>query len=79
MKTTAAVLVELGRPLELADLEIPALKPGQVLVEVAYSGVCHTQLLEARGHRGEDRFLPHCLGHEGSGDRPRGRRRRHAR
>jgi S-(hydroxymethyl)glutathione dehydrogenase/alcohol dehydrogenase len=67
MKTTAAVLVETGRSLELADLEIPALQPGQVLVEVAFSGVCHTQLLEARGHRGPDRFLPHCLGHEGSG------------
>jgi S-(hydroxymethyl)glutathione dehydrogenase/alcohol dehydrogenase len=67
MKTTAAVLVERGKPLVLADLEIPLLKPGQVLVEVAYSGVCHTQVLEARGHRGEDRFLPHCLGHEGSG------------
>ncbi len=67
MKTTAAVLVELGKPLELADLEIPILKPGQVLVEVAFSGVCHTQVGEARGHRGEDKFLPHCLGHEGSG------------
>ena len=67
MKTLAAVLVELGRPLELLELEIPPLKPGQVLVEVAYSGVCHTQLGEARGHRGEDRFLPHCLGHEASG------------
>lgn len=67
MKTTAAVLVEPGRPLELADLDIPPLQPGQVLVEVAYSGVCHTQILEVRGHRGEDRFLPHCLGHEGSG------------
>jgi S-(hydroxymethyl)glutathione dehydrogenase/alcohol dehydrogenase len=67
MKTTAAVLVELGKPLELADLAVPALKPGQALVEVAYSGVCHTQVGEARGHRGEDRFLPHCLGHEGSG------------
>lgn len=67
MKTTAAVLVELGKPLELAELEIPTLKPGQVLVEVVYSGVCHTQVGEARGHRGEDKFLPHCLGHEGSG------------
>src|SRR5438552_12174900 len=67
MKTTAAVLVELGRPLEVADLDVPALRPGQILVEVAFSGVCHTQILEARGHRGEDRFLPHCLGHEGSG------------
>ena len=67
MKTTAAVLVELGQPLELVELDIPSLKPGQVLIEVAYSGVCHTQLLEVRGHRGEDRYLPHCLGHEGSG------------
>src|SRR5262245_47512663 len=67
MKTTAAILVELGRPLELADIDIPPLKPGQVLVEVAYSGVCHTQVGEVRGHRGADRFLPHCLGHEGSG------------
>ncbi len=67
MKTTAAVLVELGQPLELADLDVPALKPGQCLIEVAFSGVCHTQVGEARGHRGEDKFLPHCLGHEGSG------------
>jgi S-(hydroxymethyl)glutathione dehydrogenase/alcohol dehydrogenase len=67
MKTTAAILVELGKPLELADLDVPALKPGQVLVEVVCSGVCHTQVLEARGYRGEDKFLPHCLGHEGSG------------
>lgn len=67
MKTTAAVLVETGQVLEIADLEVPALKAGQVLVEIAYSGVCHTQLLESRGHRGDDPFLPHCLGHEGSG------------
>jgi len=67
MKTTAALLIETGRPLELVELEIPVLKSGQVLVEVGFSGVCHTQLLECRGHRGEDKFLPHCLGHEGSG------------
>jgi S-(hydroxymethyl)glutathione dehydrogenase/alcohol dehydrogenase len=67
MKTTAAILVQTGRPLELAELEILSLEPGQVLVEIAYSGVCHTQLLETRGHRGEDCYLPHCLGHEGSG------------
>ena len=67
MKTSAAILVETGKPLVLDDLDIPALKPGQVLVEVHYSGVCHTQLLECKGHRGADPFLPHCLGHEGSG------------
>lgn len=67
MRTRAAILVELGQPLELADLEIPALLPGQALVQLAFSGVCHTQVSEARGYRGPDRFLPHCLGHEGSG------------
>lgn len=57
----------MNEPLRLQELIIPTLKPGQVLAEVAYSGVCHTQLLEARGQRGPDRFLPHTLGHEGSG------------
>jgi S-(hydroxymethyl)glutathione dehydrogenase/alcohol dehydrogenase len=67
MKTTAAILIELGRPLELVDLDLPVLRPGQVLVEIAQSGVCHTQLLEVRGLRGTDPYLPHCLGHEGAG------------
>ena len=66
-QTEAAVLFELGRPLRLVTLALPELKPGQVLVEVAYSGVCQSQLLEVRGKRGPDRFLPHTLGHEGSG------------
>src|SRR4051812_16756551 len=67
MKTPAAVLVQTGRPLEVVDLEVPPLRPGQVLVEIAYSGVCHTQLSEVRGHRGPDSYVPHCLGHEASG------------
>lgn len=67
MKTEAALLVQTGQPLTLAELEIPALKPGQVLVEIAYSGACGTQVMEWRGQKGEDRWLPHCLGHEGSG------------
>lgn len=67
MKTKAAILFETGKPLVIDEIEIPPLKPGQVLVDIAYSGVCHTQLLECRGHRGEDKYLPHCLGHEGSG------------
>ena len=66
-QTEAAVLCELEQPLCLMLLSIPDLKQGQVLVDVAYSGVCHSQLLEVRGNRGPDRFLPHTLGHEGSG------------
>ncbi len=65
--TQAAVLFETGKPLRIVELTLPELKPGQVLVDVAYSGVCHSQLNEVRGHKGPDRFLPHTLGHEGAG------------
>ena len=60
---------ELDSSLELlfTELEIPPLKPGQVLVKIVYSGICHSQLNEARGHKGEDKYLPHCLGHEAGG------------
>lgn len=67
MKTTAAVLTEINKPLQIEELTILPLKKGQVLVEVAYSGICHSQLNEIHGLKGEDRFLPHTLGHEGSG------------
>jgi len=67
MKTQAAVLSQLKAPLSLWELEIPPLKPGQVLVKMAYSGLCHSQLNEINGLKGEDKFLPHTLGHEGSG------------
>jgi S-(hydroxymethyl)glutathione dehydrogenase/alcohol dehydrogenase len=67
MKTEAALLVQTGQPLVLAEIETPTLKPGQVLVEIAYSGACGTQVMEWRGDKGEDKWVPHCLGHEGTG------------
>lgn len=68
MKFSAAVLTELGEPLELINnIEVPALQSGQVLVEMAYAGVCHSQLMEVKGKRGPDKYLPHLLGHEGTG------------
>jgi S-(hydroxymethyl)glutathione dehydrogenase/alcohol dehydrogenase len=66
-KTKAAILSQINHPLEIDELIIPELKRGQVLVKIAYSGVCHSQLNEIRGLKGEDKFLPHTLGHEGSG------------
>jgi len=66
-KTLGAVLYETGKPLVVEELTLPPLLPGQVLVEMAFSGVCHSQLLEADGKRGPDRFLPHVMGHEASG------------
>lgn len=62
----AAVLYKGGVVVE-DNIEIPDLNDGQVLVKVVYSGICHSQLMEIRGLRGEDKYLPHLLGHEGSG------------
>jgi S-(hydroxymethyl)glutathione dehydrogenase/alcohol dehydrogenase len=64
----AAVLTRLDEPLEIVSgIECPPPGRGQVLVKLAYSGVCHSQLMEARGRRGADPYLPHLLGHEGTG------------
>ena len=63
----AAILVELNKPLVVADIEIPQrLSFGQVLVKVHYSGICGAQFNEIEGAKGPDKFLPHLLGHEGS-------------
>ena len=64
----AAVLVETGKPLRiLDDIKAPALQRGQVLVKLKFAGLCHSQLMEAKGARGKNNYLPHFLGHEGSG------------
>jgi S-(hydroxymethyl)glutathione dehydrogenase/alcohol dehydrogenase len=66
--TKAAILTELKSPLIIAEIEIPQeLKVGQVLVKIHYSGICGSQLGEIDGAKGEDKYLPHLLGHEGSG------------
>src|SRR5262245_15763413 len=63
----AAVLVELNKPLVMADLDLPGpLSFGQVLVKIHYSGICGAQINEIEGAKGPDKFLPHLLGHEGS-------------
>lgn len=65
---TAAVLMKQNAPLVLMNnIEMPQPKKGQVLVEITYAGLCHSQLMEIFGHRGEDHYLPHLLGHEGVG------------
>ncbi len=67
MKTKAAILVEQNKHLVIDEIEIPKLLPGQVLVEVKYSGICQSQLNEWCGKKGNDPYLPHTLGHEGTG------------
>lgn len=67
IKIKAAVLTGLNMPLEILSLDVPELLPGQVLVKIMYSGVCRSQLMEVQGGRGVDTWIPHLLGHEGSG------------
>lgn len=68
-KFRAAILIGQKQPLEIAELTMPReLTAGQVLVRVKYSGICGSQLGEIDGVKGPDKFLPHLLGHEGSGE-----------
>ena len=64
----AAVLEKLNKPLVLKEINCQSLKAGQVLVKIHFSGLCGSQVMEINGGRGKDRWLPHCLGHEGSGE-----------
>lgn len=63
----AAVLEKINSPLAVRDVELTDLKVGQVLVKVLVSGLCGSQLHEIRGHKGNEKFLPHLMGHEGCG------------
>ncbi len=64
----AAVLVQSKAPLEVVDLRMPEqLSFGQVHVKIHYSGICGAQINEIEAAKGQDKFLPHLLGHEGSG------------
>ena len=64
----AAILIESRKPLVIADIDLPTkLEFGQVLVKICYSGVCGSQINEIDAAKESDKFLPHLLGHEGSG------------
>ena len=63
----AAVLEELNQPLTLREVGLTELRFGQVLVKVLVSGLCGAQLHEIKGYKGNGKFLPHLMGHEGCG------------
>ena len=66
---TAAVLTQHNGLLSIFDnVFIPKPNRGQVLVKIAFAGLCHSQLMEIDGKRGDDKYLPHLLGHEGVGN-----------
>jgi len=64
----AAFLEQNNKPLIIDDVMFSGpLGVGQVLVRIYYSGICGKQIEEIKGTGGPDPFLPHMLGHEGSG------------
>lgn len=73
MRTTAAVLYRAdrpapyaqSRPLAIEELELAPPGPGEVLVEIAAAGLCHSDLSVIDGSR--PRALPVVLGHEAAG------------
>ena len=68
MKFKAAILFECKRPLVIDEISLNPLKEGQVLIKIIESGICRSQIFEIDGERGEDKWLPHLLGHEAIGE-----------
>ena len=64
----AAVVEEFGSTLIIQDLPIPVPGPGQALVKLLTSGVCHTDLHAAHGDWPVKPTPPFIPGHEGVGE-----------
>jgi len=63
----AAVVEQFGKPLVVQEVPVPTPGPGQALVEIMASGVCHTDLHAAEGDWPVKPTLPFIPGHEGAG------------
>ncbi len=66
MKTRAAVAWAAEKPLTIETVDLEGPKPGEVLVEIMATGVCHTDAYTLSGLDSEGMF-PSILGHEGAG------------
>jgi len=67
-KTMKAVVVEkFSAPLSIREVPVPEPGPGEALMEVVASGVCHTDLHAADGDWPIKPKLPFTPGHEGTG------------
>ena len=66
MQTRAAVAWAANQPLTVETIHLEGPKPGEVLVEIMATGVCHTDAFTLSGDDPEGLF-PVVLGHEGAG------------
>src|SRR5690606_6768586 len=63
----AAVVRAFNEPLELTEVPMPEAGPGQVLVRIEASGLCHTDIHAWRGDWPVKPSPPFIPGHEGVG------------
>ncbi|HVM84103.1 MAG TPA: alcohol dehydrogenase AdhP [Candidatus Binatia bacterium] len=63
----AAVVRGFGKPLSIEEVPIPTPGPGEVLVKIMATGVCHTDLHAADGDWPVKPTPPFIPGHEGAG------------
>ena len=63
----AAVVEKFGAPMAIREVPVPTPGPGQALVHVIASGVCHTDVHAADGDWPIKPTLPFTPGHEGAG------------
>ena len=66
MDVKAAVALEADKPLNIETVQLEGPRPGEVLVEIKATGVCHTDAFTLSGNDPEGIF-PSILGHEGAG------------
>ncbi len=65
MEFQAALLMEAGRPLQIADVRLDRLGDDDVLVKIGAAGLCHTDYEAMAGSFAA--VMPIILGHEGAG------------
>jgi propanol-preferring alcohol dehydrogenase len=63
----ASIVTSFIDPLEIHDVPVPEPGPGQILVRIEASGLCHTDIHAARGDWPVRPTLPFTPGHEGVG------------
>ena len=66
MDVRAAVAHRAGEPLRIETVQLEGPKPGEVMVEIRATGICHTDEFTRSGADPEGLF-PAILGHEGAG------------
>ncbi|WP_431947742.1 alcohol dehydrogenase AdhP [Micromonospora marina] len=63
----ASVVTAFDRPMEITERPVPEAGPGEILVRVEASGLCHTDIHAARGEWPVKPVPPFVPGHEGVG------------